>query len=183
MIKKIIDSFINSFKEGYRIGKAKIGTVIGYVSYNDTNLPILYNPTCVAEDNTFFACCAIYNGEYRIIVDDYYVQAPQYVKDFINQHEIGHLYWLDNGHPNGHTLDDEFMADKYGAQIVGVLNAIKALNYIWIVGAQTGQVDKLLTIPSRLKELGDDVSSMYIIGANGMTYYEKDLRTILLQRR
>ena len=75
------------------------------------------------------------------------------------------------------------MADKYGAQIVGVLNAIKALNYIWIVGAQTGQVDKLLTIPSRLKELGDDVSSMYIIGANGVTYYEKDLRTILLQRR
>ena len=105
--------------------------------------------------------------------------APKYVKEFINYHELGHLYWLDNGHENEHTLKDEIIADAYSAERVGNINAINSLNYVWTVAGNTGNTIRCLTFPSRLKDLGADVSSMYIIGLNGKTFHEADLRKIL----
>lgn len=175
-MKNLIMDFIRGFKAGFNSTR---GHIVGYIEYNGNNLPIIHSPDHVAINNSIFANCSVSNDEYRIVVDDLYIQAPQYVKDFVNQHELGHLYWLDNGHENKHTLNDEFMADAYSAQKVGNINAINSLNYIWTMGANTGKINHCLTFPSRLKELGADVSSMYIIGLNGKIFYEEDLRRII----
>lgn len=168
------------FKEGFIMGYNRShGKIIGHISYNGKRIPIVYSPIAVLANNGIIANCSIYKGKYRIVVDDYYMALPQNVKDFVHQHELGHAYWLDNGHVNEHKLNDEFIADTYAAERIGTGNAINALRHIWVVLGTTGNVHYALSFPSRLKELGADVSDMYIMGGNQIPFYEEDLRRIL----
>lgn len=184
---KFIKEFIKGFKQGYQEAlyqrnKPVVGTIVGLVSYTNRNIPIIYCPSRLKSSNGIFAALVTYCYEYRIEVDDLYMSAPDTVKEFINQHEIGHLFLVENGQSNRHTLYDEVLADKYAMEHTSQNISIEALNYIWTIGAKAGQIDKLFTIPSRLKELGADVSTMYIVGANGIKFYEPDLRALLIKQ-
>ena len=185
---KLIKEFIEGFKQGYQEAiyqrnKPVTGTIVGFVSYTNRDIPIVYCPSRLESGNGIFAALVTYcSEEYRIEVDDLYMSAPDTVKDFINKHELGHLFLVENGQPNKHTLQDEVSADSYAMEHTSQNVAIEALNYIWVAGAKAGQVDKLFTIPSRLKEVGADVSSMYIVGANGIKFHEPDLRALLIKQ-
>lgn len=183
MVKGFIHDVVKDFKEGFREGRESriVGTIINYVKYKCEVLPIIYSPESVRLSNSIFATVNVYQSKYRIVVDDLYINAPDEVKEFINQHEFGHLFLIENGDPNMHTLLDEIKADKYAMEQIGQVKSVNALNYVWIKGAEANQIDKLFTIPSRLKELGADVSDMCVIGANG-TFYEADLRKLLEQQ-
>lgn len=183
---KLIKEFIKGFKQGYKEAMYKrnkpvAGTIVGLVSYANKDIPIVYCPSRLENSNGIFAALVAYADadEYRIEIDDLYMSAPDTVKEFINQHELGHLFLIENGQPNKFTLQDEVNADRYAMEHTSQNVAIEALNYIWVAGARTGNVDKIFTIPSRLKEAGADVSTMYIVGGNGIRFYEPDLRKLL----
>lgn len=65
-------------------------------------------------------------------------------------------------------IDDEFYNSK-----VGKKNAINALNYLWKDLAIIN-IYACADIPSRLKELGVNVDSMYIMLVNGTVLHEPE---------
>ena len=176
----IIKEFIRGFKEGYANAKGNNGVIIGHATYCNKKLPIIYSPESLKSNDGIFASCNVLNGKYRIVVDDLFIASPTEVKEFVIQHEIGHIELLKEK-IDKHILWDEVYCDKYSMKQVGFNNAINALNYIWKTGINTENVDKLIAIPTRLKELGANVDSMYIIGANGIKFYEPELRKALIE--
>lgn len=80
---------------------------------------------------------------YMVIVDDLFKNSPNYVQEFMRNHEIGHikLSHLDNSVNNiqnkikrllgiSTISQNEYEADAYSAARVGYDNAIKALTYL-----------------------------------------------------
>lgn len=136
-------------------------------------MKIKKNSNLLNENGFYFAA---YDSTRKIIiVDDYYVKAPRYVKEFIYWHEMGHST---DRYITKRTFLHELVADNYAVLHIGKYKAIKALNYMWKV-LGTVNVYACADIPSRLKELGADVSKMYIKTPNGKVWYESDLKAIL----
>ena len=133
---------------------------------------VTVNPFKLLVNGIYFA--AFDHDSKEIIVDNHYTSAPNYVQDFIYWHEMGHM----DGNGGKRTLADEVHSDLHAASYIGKRKAIKALKYMWRVLATVNPL-AAADIPSRLKELGADVSDMYIITANGKIWHEEDLRAIL----
>lgn len=166
LLKKALQEFKQGFKQGFQ---KETGYGIDIV--HDDNF--VHNNGIL---NAVFAVYAKYNdGSRKIIVDDAFIQAPKIVKKFIIYHELGHI---DNTSLK-YTLSSEFKADAYSASKIGKKAAIFSLNYMWtyLLGNNVGAC---ADIPCRLKELGANVDSMYILLANGIILKEPDIRAILL---
>lgn len=138
-------------------------------------LKVTKNNEILSANGIYFSALAtMVDGTYEMIVSDDYMKAPKFVKDFIYWHEVGHIYYNKPGRP----LHQECLADRYALQHVGKTRSLMALQYMWCWLAKI-DVTACADIPSRMKELGADVSTMYIRTGNGTILYEPDLKAIL----
>lgn len=169
MIKRVMET-IKEFKEGF-----KTGFINGFSKQTGYDIDIVYDHNFVHNNGYMYAVC-IKNtdGTYKIAVDYMYFTAPKIVRKFIIWHELGHI---NNDNDGIRSLKCECKADAYAASKIGKLNAVYALNYMWKQLA-TVNITACVDIPSRLKELGANVSSMYIQLANGSVLHEPELRLI-----
>jgi hypothetical protein len=162
---------LKEFKEGLTSGfRNEFAKRTGY------GIDITLDHNAVRSAGFLFAMCARYvDDTYAIIVDDEFNLAPKEVREFIIWHELGHIH---NDKDSIRTLECEHKADMYAVSKVGQANAIIALNYMW-VRLSTIDITACADIPSRLKELGANVDSMYILLANGTKLYEPQLRKLI----
>ena len=162
---------LREFKEGVVLGfKNEFSKKTGH------GIDIVLDHDAVRNAGFLFAMCARYvDNTYAIIVDDEFNLATKEVREFIIWHELGHI---SNDNSGVRTLDCEHKADLYAQSKVGNVNAVAALNYMW-VRLSTININACADIPSRLKELGANVDTMYIRLANGKTLYEPQLRLLL----
>jgi len=114
-------------------------------------ISIFKNDTVVQANRSILAVCVkLTNGQPAIVVDDYFLQAPERVRDFILSHEAGHLKDLLYGETKEVQFDQitintmkrlsylflnkvdsrELIADKYAVDLTSKQDGIEALSYI-----------------------------------------------------
>lgn len=168
-MKKIIEVLRNAKEE------FMTGFNIQYTKQTGHNIQVVHNNNFVRNNGFVYAVHVEYtDGTRCIYIDDNYMALPKYVKSFIYWHELGHI----NNTNNVRNLECECKADKYAAKKIGKYKAILALNYMWKDLIKI-DITAAIDIPSRLKELGVNVDSMYIIQKDGTMLRESDLRHII----
>lgn len=143
---------------------------------NRKAVKVVTNNKLLKENGIYFAALATYtNGTQEVVVTDEYHNAPKMVRDFLYWHEVGHMVHNHNGL---RSLVTEEQADAYAVKHIGKTKAIIALNYMWTT-LSTVDVSACMDIPSRLKDIGANVDSMYIVTGNGTVLTECMLRAML----
>ena len=144
-VAKVIFQYMKNHP--YNFGLMFLNSPIGI-----SNGRIIYkvsNKNTVRNNKSVIAISAMSEDRksYIVITDDYYDEAPVYVQEFIELHEIGHIkngdldsnksicanklaYNLSRCVGLGRGAEIEYAADKYSASIVGYNNAINALRYL-----------------------------------------------------
>ena len=162
LLKETKEAFTRGFSEGF-------------TKQTGCGINITLDHELVRKNGIIFAMYCLYSdGSSEIIVDDEFNIAPKEVREFIIWHELGHIGNADDIR----NLSCEIKADAFAASKIGSNNAVDALKYMWRRLANI-DVSACIDIPSRLKDLGVDVSGMYIKGINGKVFHEPELRAIL----
>ena len=89
-IKETLKKAVKDFKGGFKVSfmrnaklklvkenDTNVGVITDYVQYKDSKIPVIYCPESVQESNGAFCTVNVFEGEYRIVIDDNYLVMPE----------------------------------------------------------------------------------------------------------
>lgn len=135
-----IKEIIKGIKLNIKIIKAiikdrkNIGKTFTYDMVNEEGYIFDYAPATLAKFNISVAGLQIvkfglFNYKPLFVYDDLYLELSEKAQEFIKHHELGHfnLHQATLLYGGGRVTTEEYEADAYSANIVGVNNAIESL--------------------------------------------------------
>jgi hypothetical protein len=144
MIRQLINEYKEARDATIELKKNPVREVqmFGVIETNGLSIPVYLDPLRLKSIGARFAFAAKVNDQYVIFTDELYVEAPQEVREFVLNHELGHIL---NGHVEKYnvwkmlkrvliglvTIDKmEIEADHYAIEQMSASRVVSSLTYI-----------------------------------------------------